>query len=156
MCVTNFNFRVWMWTGKSFRVSRKNVFSYFRSKVFTHDNDEDKEKEWWRCGGVHGFDVFVPFSFIWDEWIGVDITRHWLNVKQRSCQVMGSWWNFCRGIEERQTIRQMSGGWGWIFLVSFWGGLIERKDERGSRLNFWAPKEILRSSLRNVFRETWI
>jgi hypothetical protein len=58
---------------------------------FMHDGDEDKEKEWWRCNGVYGFDVFVSFSFIWDEWARVDITRHWLNVRQGSCQAMGSW-----------------------------------------------------------------
>jgi hypothetical protein len=25
------------------------------------------------------------FSFIWDEWVGVDITGHWLNARQGGC-----------------------------------------------------------------------
>jgi len=54
--------------------------------MFMHDGDGDKEKEWWRCGGVYGFDVFVLFSFIRDEWAGMDIIRHWLNVRQGSYQ----------------------------------------------------------------------
>jgi len=41
-----------------------------------HDNNGDKEKDWWRCGGVYGFDVFMSFSFIWDEWARVDIIGH--------------------------------------------------------------------------------
>jgi hypothetical protein len=32
-----------------------------------HDNNGDKEKERWKRGGVYGFDVFMLFSFIWDE-----------------------------------------------------------------------------------------
>jgi hypothetical protein len=65
-----------MWTGRSSKVLRKNNFSCFQLQVFTHDNDGNKEKEWWKCGGVYGFYVFVSFSFIWDEWVGVDITGH--------------------------------------------------------------------------------
>ncbi len=74
-----------MWIGRSFRVSRKNVFSCFWLGVFMHDDNGDKEKDWWRCGGVYGFDVFMLFSFIWDEWVGVDITGHWLNARQGGC-----------------------------------------------------------------------
>jgi hypothetical protein len=29
-----------------------------------HDDNGNKEKGWWRCGGVYGFYVFVSFSFI--------------------------------------------------------------------------------------------
>jgi hypothetical protein len=44
---------------------------------------------------------------------------------------MGSRWNFRYGVEERRIGRQISGGWGWIFLR------MERGKERGKRLNFW-------------------
>jgi hypothetical protein len=57
--------------------------------VFMHNNDGDREKEWWKCDGVYGFYVFVSFSFIWDEWIGVDITGHWLNVRQGTAKQWG-------------------------------------------------------------------
>ncbi len=50
------------------------------------------------------------FSFISYEWVGVDITRHWLNVKQGSCQAMGNWWNSRCGAKERRIVRQISGG----------------------------------------------
>jgi hypothetical protein len=42
------------------------------------------------------------------------------------------------------------------FSTGFWGGIIERKEERGSRLNFWAPIEVLRNPLHNVVREAGI
>ncbi len=66
----------------------------------------------------------------------MDIIRHWLNVKQGSCQAMGNQWNSHCGVEESRTIRQINGGWGWIFSRGFLGGMIERREERGSRLNF--------------------
>jgi hypothetical protein len=65
-----------MWIGRSFRVARKNVFFCFQLGVFTHDDNGNKEKEWWRCGGAYGFDVFMSFFKIWDEWAIVDITGH--------------------------------------------------------------------------------
>ncbi len=39
---------------------------------------------------TNGFDVFVLFSFIWDDEARMDITGHWLNVRQRNCIAMGS------------------------------------------------------------------
>jgi hypothetical protein len=70
--------------------------------MFMHDNNGHKEKEWYKCGGFYGFDDFMSFSFIWDEWVGVDIIGHWLNVRQGSCQTMGSQQNFCYGTKERK------------------------------------------------------
>jgi hypothetical protein len=49
---------------------------------------------------------------------------------------MGNQWNSHCGVEESRTIRQINGGWGWIFSRGFLGGMIERREERGSRLNF--------------------
>jgi hypothetical protein len=54
--------------------------------VFIHDDNGDKKKERRRCGGVYGFDVFMLFSFIWDECDVVDIVGCWLIVWQGSCQ----------------------------------------------------------------------
>jgi hypothetical protein len=54
--------------------------------------------------------------------------------------IIGRWLN----------VRQTSGEKGWIFSRGFWGGLIEKREERGSRLDFWAPIEVLRNLLCNV------
>jgi len=53
--------------GRSLKVLKRNLFSYFRLGVFMHNGDENKENGLWRCGGVYGFYVFVLLSFIWDE-----------------------------------------------------------------------------------------
>jgi len=44
----------------------------------------------------------------------VNIIGHWLNVKQRSCQAMGSRWNSHCGTEERIIAKQISGESGCI------------------------------------------
>jgi hypothetical protein len=74
----------------------------------------------------------------------MDIIRHWLNVKQGSCQVMGSRWNFDYGAKERTTIRQINGGGGWIG----WQEVFRR-----GRLDFWALIEVQRDPLCNVLQE---
>jgi len=43
--------------------------------MFTHDNNGDKKKERKRCDGVYGLDVLMLFSFIWDDYVVVDIAR---------------------------------------------------------------------------------
>jgi hypothetical protein len=71
----------------------------------------------------------------------VNITGHSLNVRQGSCQAMGSWRNSHSGAEERRTTRQISGGMGMVwFSRGFWGG----------RLDFWALTKVLRNPLCNV------
>jgi hypothetical protein len=35
----------------------------------------------------------------------MDITRRWLNVKQESCQTMGSWQNSYCGVEKKKTTK---------------------------------------------------
>jgi hypothetical protein len=64
---------------------------------------------------------------------------------------MGSWQNSHCGVEEIKTARQINGGWGWIFSEGFWGGMIKRREEKGSRLNFWAPTKVQKNPLCNVF-----
>jgi hypothetical protein len=56
-------------------------------------------------GDVVMFMVFMALFFIRDEQARVDITRHWLNVWQESCQAMGSQRNFHCGAKERRTRR---------------------------------------------------
>jgi hypothetical protein len=41
--------------------------------MFTHDDNGDKKKERKRCDGVYGLDVLMSFSFIWDDYVVVDI-----------------------------------------------------------------------------------
>ncbi len=132
--------------GKVLRFLRKNVFFCFWLEVFMHNNNGDKEKEWWRCGGVYGFYVFVSFSFIWDEWVVMDIIGHWLNVRQGNYQTMGSWWNSRCGAKKKRTWRQISKRWGLILLG------MERRKKRGKRLDFWAIIKVLGNLLRNVFQ----
>jgi len=60
----------------------KSVFSCFRLGVFTHNGNGDKKKERRRCTGVDGFDVFMSFSFIWDDYATMDIAGRWLIVWQ--------------------------------------------------------------------------
>jgi hypothetical protein len=68
---------------------------------------------------------------------------------------MGRRWNSHCGIEERRITRQISGGWGWgwIFSRGFLGGMIKRIEERGNRLNFWAPTKVLKNPPSNVFQK---
>ncbi len=69
-----------MWTRKSFKVSRKNIFSCFWLGVFSHGSNGDKEKEWWRCGVVYGFDVFMSFLLFGMselQWILLDVGWMW-------------------------------------------------------------------------------
>jgi hypothetical protein len=60
----------------------KSVFSYFRLGVFTHDGNGDKKKERRRCTGGDGFDVFMSFFFIWNDYATMDIAGCWLIVWQ--------------------------------------------------------------------------
>jgi hypothetical protein len=103
---------------------------------------------------TNGFDVFVLFFFIWDDEARMDIIGHWLNVRQRNCLAMGSRWNFQCGVEERKIVRKISGGMGNGFLGKggFWVR-IERREERGCRLNFWAITKVLKNPLHNVLQE---
>jgi len=57
----------------------------------------------------------VSFSFIWDEWVGVDVAEHWLNVRQGCYQTMGSWRNSRYETRERRSIKG-------ILIVFFFGG----------------------------------
>jgi hypothetical protein len=41
----------------------------------------------------------------------MDITGHWLNVRQRSCQAMGNQWNSYCGAKKISTSMQINGGW---------------------------------------------
>jgi hypothetical protein len=69
--------------------------------VFTHDNNGDKKKKQRRCGGVYGFDVFIYFSFIWDECVAIYIVGCWLIVWHGSCQVKSSRQKSRCGMEEK-------------------------------------------------------
>jgi hypothetical protein len=69
-----------MWTKRSFRVSKKSVFSYFWLGVFTRNGDGNKENEWWKCSGVYGFDFlccFLLFGMNEWKWILLDIGLMW-------------------------------------------------------------------------------
>ncbi len=44
----------------------------------------------------------------------MDITEHWLNVRQVATKLWGSRWNCHYGVEDRSTARWINGGW--IFL----------------------------------------
>ncbi len=75
----------------------------------------------------------------------MDITGHLLNVRQESCQAMGSRRDSCYGAEERRTTRQISGGMGMVWFSRGFGG---------GRFDFGALTEVLRNLLRNVLQET--
>jgi hypothetical protein len=53
--------------------SRKNGFSCFWLVVFAHDGNGNKEEHRWRFDGVYNVEVFMSFSFIWDEYATMDI-----------------------------------------------------------------------------------
>jgi hypothetical protein len=50
------------------------------------------------------------FSFIWDVYVVVDITGHWLNVWQGNCQAKSSQWKSHYGAEERRIVKQVAKG----------------------------------------------
>ncbi len=85
--------------------------------MFTHDNNGDKKKERRKCDGVYGFDVFMSFSFIWDECVVVDIVGHWLIVWQRSYQAKSNQQKSYCGMEERRITKQISGKRGGFFFL---------------------------------------
>jgi hypothetical protein len=66
---------------------------------------ETRKRSKGKCDGVYGFDVFMLFSFIWDECVVVDIVGHWLIVWQRSYQAKSSQQKSCCGMEERTTTK---------------------------------------------------
>jgi hypothetical protein len=41
-----------------------------------------------------------------------------------------------------------------FFKEVFVGGMIERREKKGCRLNFWALTKVLRNMLHNVLRKT--
>ncbi len=97
-----------------------------------------------RSGGVYGFYVFVSFSFIWDEWVVMDIILDigWMWGKGVTKQ-----WGL-GGIlvvesEEKRTRRQISGGW-------------RGEKKGGKRLDFWAIAKVLNNPLHYVLWYTWI
>ncbi len=75
-------------------------FSCFWLRVFTHNNNGDKKKEQRRCSGVDDFDVFMLFSFIWDDYVVVDIVGRWLIVWQGSYHMKSNRWKSHCGAEE--------------------------------------------------------
>ncbi len=74
----------------------------------------------------------------------MDIIGHWLNVRQGSYQVMGSWRNSHCGAKERRTTKQINDeGNGYKYIEVF----------REGRLEFWALTEVQKNPLHNLLRE---
>jgi len=86
----------------------------------------------------------VSFSFIWDEWVGVDVAEHWLNVRQRCYQTMGSWRNSRYETRKRRSIKG-------ILIVFFWGGGEDLKKEMVKNKARLAIEEVLSNPLHHVF-----
>jgi hypothetical protein len=86
----------------------------------------------------------VSFSFIWDEWVGVDVAEHWLNVRQGRYQTMGSWWNSHYETRKRRSIKG-------ILIVFFLGGGEDLKKEMVKNKTRLAIEEVLRNLLHHVF-----
>jgi hypothetical protein len=78
----------------------KSVFSYFLLGVFIHDDNGDKKREQRKCSGVYGFDVLMLFSFIWDDYVVMNIDGCWLIVWQGNCQAKNCRWKFRCGVEK--------------------------------------------------------